>query len=95
MLVQKEFTAKALKHYFSIDCYTVELDADCLLHFGNYFNVRLGKGVIVAFCGMLFSDDMKCFFVKFIGTGLPLSKAFSRFSLIADGVTTPDAKFKG
>ena len=86
---------KPWKHHFSIDYYTVELDADCLLHFGNYFNVRLGKWVVVAFCGMLFSDDMKCFFAKFIVTWLPLSKAFSRLSLIEDVVTTPDAKFKG
>ena len=33
-----------------------------------------------------FSDGFKCFFVKFIDTCLPLSKAFSRLSLIEDVV---------
>ena len=31
------------KHYFSTGCHSVELDADCLLHFCHYFNGRLGK----------------------------------------------------
>ena len=44
---------------------------------------------------MLFSDDIKCFFVKFIDTRLPMSKDFRRLSLIADVVTTQDTKFNG
>ena len=40
--------------------------------------------VVVVFSGMLFSDGIKCFFVKLIDTYLSLSIAISRLSLIAD-----------
>ena len=47
--------------------------------------------VAITLSGMLFSDGIKCFFVKkFIDIWLRLSKALSRLSLI-----TPDTKFKG
>ena len=48
-LFKKSSLQKPLVHYFFIECYDVELGMDCILHFCHYFNVKLGKWVVVAF----------------------------------------------